>query len=658
MALPLPRLDNRTFEMLVREGLAIIPRRAPRWTDHNAHDPGITLIELFAALVEQDVYRLDRTPPESQRAFLRLVGVEPHPPAVAGAVLEFQRFPGSGAAQVAAGQQVCDGAGEVTFELEAGVHVADAWLRGVATVAGGRMEDRAEANGRATARWAPLGATPAVGDALYLGFDAPLGASGEQISLHVWTGDEAGDAETRRTLVAEHARAAEEQERWCAPGAAAPVPDWREHYGVRTIWEYRAPAGWAELAGVEDETRSLTLTGFVRFDVPLDHARDSAGPGDWSDLWIVRCRLASGTYECAPAILRVGAHAAPARHAVDVGGWELLGVSDGRAAQGFRTARVPVVPGSMAVRVVLDGTEDAPWREVLYWDRAGPHDRIALLQPESGRLTFGDGRVGRVPPAGAVLSCRYRVGGGAEGNVAAGTLARVPGAVVAARQPFPAFAGARAESLTEANGRAITWLAARHRAVTLEDYEALAMATPGVPVARARAVGDHHPDLPCVRASGCVTVVAVPRCPGARPEASPAFLAAVRRWLEPRRTLTAELHLVGPLYRAVSVEARIHAERGADPGEIRGAAAAALDAFFHPLEGGPDGTGWPVGRDVYRSEVLAVLNALAGVDYVDGFQMRGEGAAGASCGNIEICPDGMAVSGVHHVDVVTRRDGR
>ena len=115
---------------------------------------------------------------------------------------------------------------------------------------------------------------------------------------------------------------------------------------------------------------------------------------------------------------------------------------------------------------------------------------------------------------------------------------------------------------------------------------------------------------------------------------------------------------MGPCYRTVAVEARLHAEPGADPGEIRSAARSALEAFFHPLEGGPDGTGWPVGRDVYRAEVLSVLDALEGVAYVDHFRMWGEGDAAASCGNVEICPGGMAASGTHHIDVVTRRDGR
>jgi hypothetical protein len=59
---------------LVQEARALIPRRAPAWTDHNVHDPGITFIELFAWLVEMQLYQLNRVgerPSRSVRKALR-----------------------------------------------------------------------------------------------------------------------------------------------------------------------------------------------------------------------------------------------------------------------------------------------------------------------------------------------------------------------------------------------------------------------------------------------------------------------------------------------------------------------------------------------------------------------------------------------------------
>ena len=108
MPLPLPRLGDRRFDQLVDEGKALLPRLAPGWTDYNLHDPGITLIDLFAWLVEMDLYRLDRTSPAAYRAFLRLVGIEPRPPQVAETVLVFSVVAGNPAATVPAGALCCE----------------------------------------------------------------------------------------------------------------------------------------------------------------------------------------------------------------------------------------------------------------------------------------------------------------------------------------------------------------------------------------------------------------------------------------------------------------------------------------------------------------------------------------------------------------------
>src|SRR3954454_397692 len=86
MPLPLPDLDTRSWADLVEEARAMIPRYAPRWTDHNVHDPGITLIELLAWLVEQDVYRLNRVPDTHRRKFLALMGESARGPIAATVV--------------------------------------------------------------------------------------------------------------------------------------------------------------------------------------------------------------------------------------------------------------------------------------------------------------------------------------------------------------------------------------------------------------------------------------------------------------------------------------------------------------------------------------------------------------------------------------------
>ena len=43
-----PDLFQKRFQHLMEIGRAQLPSLAPEWTDHNAHDPGITLMELLA----------------------------------------------------------------------------------------------------------------------------------------------------------------------------------------------------------------------------------------------------------------------------------------------------------------------------------------------------------------------------------------------------------------------------------------------------------------------------------------------------------------------------------------------------------------------------------------------------------------------------------
>jgi len=73
MPLAIPRLDDLTWEDLSQEGRSLIPAFAPGWTNHNASDPGITLVELFAYYCEIFLYRLDRVGEANVRAFLKLI---------------------------------------------------------------------------------------------------------------------------------------------------------------------------------------------------------------------------------------------------------------------------------------------------------------------------------------------------------------------------------------------------------------------------------------------------------------------------------------------------------------------------------------------------------------------------------------------------------
>src|SRR5947207_7886583 len=89
VVLPAPNLDDRRFQDLVDDAKRLVQQRCPEWTDHNVSDPGVTLIETFAYMVDQLLYRLNRVPDRNYVAFLDLIGVRLHPPTTARALETF-----------------------------------------------------------------------------------------------------------------------------------------------------------------------------------------------------------------------------------------------------------------------------------------------------------------------------------------------------------------------------------------------------------------------------------------------------------------------------------------------------------------------------------------------------------------------------------------
>src|SRR5690349_14492045 len=126
MPLPLPKLDNLLYDTLVSEALDLLPYRAPQWTDYNAHDPGITLLELFAWISENNSYRLDRITPAAERAFLRLMGFAPRPARAALAAVVLQPKSSKGAGPLPSRLQIADATGTLRFQTSSAVRLIEA----------------------------------------------------------------------------------------------------------------------------------------------------------------------------------------------------------------------------------------------------------------------------------------------------------------------------------------------------------------------------------------------------------------------------------------------------------------------------------------------------------------------------------------------------
>src|SRR5881397_3660652 len=88
MPLTIPTLDDRKYQDLLNEALARIPVHTREWTNFNESDPGVTLIELFAFLTENLLYRSNQIPERNRRKFLSLLGIPLEPPSSARGLVQ------------------------------------------------------------------------------------------------------------------------------------------------------------------------------------------------------------------------------------------------------------------------------------------------------------------------------------------------------------------------------------------------------------------------------------------------------------------------------------------------------------------------------------------------------------------------------------------
>jgi predicted phage baseplate assembly protein len=204
------------------------------------------------------------------------------------------------------------------------------------------------------------------------------------------------------------------------------------------------------------------------------------------------------------------------------------------------------------------------------------------------------------------------------GNVAAGAINQLLSGATAQSVTNPAAAegGADTEPSSDVSWRGPQVLRHRGSALAAPDYEALALeASPGVAITRC--LPATSADL--LPAPGWVTLILVPRSLDPQPEPSYELRQEVAAYIAARAPAAIEsgrISVIPPNYLLVGVSATVAAKQINQSGIVKTAITAALEQFFHPLYGGPDGHGWPFGRSVYLSDVAKLLEGVNGVDYV------------------------------------------
>ena len=762
MTIPIPVLDDRSFDQLVAEAKARIPVHTPEWTNLNDSDPGITIVELFAFLTENLLYRSNRIPEANRIKFLTMLGISLQPASPGHGLVAFSNDRGPlQPLGLAAGTEVR--AGQVPFVVEDGLAVlpvtAAAYYKApqtldAATQAQYQLLYQTFLNppsdvlsfyqpvafpSPATGKPDPVvdlgdAVNGAIDHSLWLAIMAPTPTSteavraaigGQTLSIGVYPA-----TQTPGQVLAPMTTGGPGVDPGLIFEIAAPEPDPTglsgSGSGLSALGFGVGPANYARLPisyanpvlqapGVvqvtlppyerlllwnfdpeeegtgdfpprlDDATVSSRLVTWIRLRYPpvpdsatttATASTSTAGPAPTPCHCTGGCGCLGGIMAASTgAVLAadasgdqptgrltwVGLNATAVTQAVPVS-QEHVGTGTGTPFQTFSVANTPVVLDASGFLLEVQGPDGwAAWQQIDDIYAAAPDATVYMLDPASGLITGGSGLFGARFPLGEAVRATYRYGGGLPGQVAIGAInksAQLPGGF-SVTNPVATWGASNAESTSDGEAYITRWLRHRDRLVTAVDFSDIASRTPGVDVGRVEVLPLFNPDGPDPAQTwpGMVTVLVIPRSDPVHPDAPVPdllFLNAVCSWLDPRRLVTTEVHVRGPVYQQIWVSVGIEVLAGQVPTLVQQAVNAAVQAFLSPLTGGlPTGTassgilagngtaagsGWPLSTDVRSQDIEAVATRVPGVRYVDSVLIAGLGADGSVVGSVDPVP--------------------
>lgn len=672
MKLNTPILDSRSFQQIRDELVGRIPAYTPEWTDHNASDPGITLLELYAYLAENLLFRFNQIPEATFLEYLKLLQIPLGPAQPAKSLVAFTTERMDGVRVVKGSVARAD---DVGFSTQNEVRVLPVSAFAVAKIAdtppaaGSPEEPFFEQSYQLLNLDNPDQTAPYMARLLWEqepGTPVDFTDTVDQILWLPVLADKAANVAITRAALAEHDDAPlllnigvvpdvrieqdndihseEFANRFRCPGSNAsndgPAVEWQIWSDLSEDYQPRYRAITVE----GDTSAGLTQEGVVRLRLPRDLSEigvfeidnpDAVGTGalpppldDELDervvFWLRAFRHDGSSFG---KLMYVGANCAQVEQTVLARG-EFLGTGNAQPNQVYSLVNAQVIPDSLILQVEERDRWET-WEQVDGFFASDRNHRHYTLDAAAGTVKFGNGLQGLAPQIGQrIRVTAYRHGGGVVGNVAAEAINKLqPNQPVKLSNPLVAYGGADAETVEQALERIPGELRRRHRAVTEGDFKELARLTPGANLSRAECLPRYHPQYPDEETPGVVSVVVFPVSDAQHPNAPMPDKNQLRRacqYLDARRLVTTELYVLPPKYRKVAVAVGVVVKPGFGIDAVRHWVELVIRQYLAPLPPyGPSGEGWPLGRRVHAPELEAAAHQVEGVEYIDGLQVVG-----------------------------------
>ncbi|HEX2927386.1 MAG TPA: baseplate J/gp47 family protein [Ruminiclostridium sp.] len=376
--LTLKELNDRSYKEIVESAAEMIPRIFPQWTDHRAHDPGITLVELFAWLAEMMEYYQNRVTYKNRLKFLKLLGISLKAPGLAQTDIAFENIKKN--VPVPHGVRVfADG---LTFETCRYLNLQPLEIVTVTVLERRRSYEVFRKGLRNKVGFYAFGENLNSGNSMCMGLCGNYTKGSLSVKIEI---SEAGWPRNK----------IESKESYL------PVS--------RLRWEYLENSDesvWEELPVINDETYDLTFSGIIEFLLPETMEKGYLDTNTGEKLYYIRCVLLESGYEMPPNIKGITLNSTIVRHGRTMSRVYYFSGIEGNPESGLAVEMDGYLPyfGQCEVKVRDD---NGYW---ILWDRVAspleekPGGRAYLFQrnPESMKTTllFGTPAGGVMPPAG------------------------------------------------------------------------------------------------------------------------------------------------------------------------------------------------------------------------------------------------------------------